>query len=201
MSKVIMIGYGDVETGGLDPSVCEVLDFSLRLCRPTLELPEVAQYHTGVMQVDNRANVQQSALDVNKITPEQIEAGRDPKAVLEEFEEWLNQNIDGPFSLMGHNVQFDHGFLVSWFVRHGYKHLASRMHYRMIDAQSIAWARLVATGAVKSAALGAVTGYFGIEHAAHTAKGDTGAGLEAVRRLIAPMEGVAETEKHAGLVT
>ncbi len=198
--------YVDTETTHLDAQAGSVIDLAAQLCKATYPFAKLGQHHTGICSVLPHCDIQDSALKVNGITRQQIDGGKNPQTAIMQFIEWLDElqgnNLDpvtlnlviNPVMLAGHNVQFDIRFIKAWFERHGLGSLMNRFHYRAVDVQAIAWARLVATGALTKTSLGDCTRYFEIPHVAHTADGDVEAGMEVLRRLVAPMKELVEAE-------
>lgn len=144
----------DLETSGLDPSTCELLEIGARLFDPSLQ--EINTCWIGHFTNDNPGyfvntrlqptnplvvghNAEQGALDLHAKTglfndwhlarpiaevEAQIIKGLDDAEI-------VGEGRNSRINLVGRNPSFDMGFLKRHMPR-----LAARLHYRMIDVDS-----------------------------------------------------------------
>jgi len=94
----------DVETGGLDPQKNALVSVAIVLLDENLE--EISRHYTLVKDSPDKI-IEQQALDVNKITLEQIAKKGKP---IEEVMVRVKELIDGTI-LVFHNGSFDSSFL------------------------------------------------------------------------------------------
>lgn len=121
--------FYDLETGGLDFSknpICEIA-----IIRTNWKLEEQERYRTVVAPHDrgNWVNpkfpwgeYKSQALEVNKLTMKEIEAGKDSKLVVRELIELFKRSKKDTGKLpvlVGHNIiKFDNPYLDNFFARH-----------------------------------------------------------------------------------
>lgn len=139
------------------------------------------------------------ALEVNKITLEELLDAEEPYKVFMEFAEWAKQFIPEtdltlpPYKrarpmIMAHNAKFDIMFL-KWGFQHyvpgGLTTYNEIFHYHTRDTFEIASFLLVDVENLKiSCSLETLTKHFNIPHDAHTAMGDVTACLEVYKKLL-----------------
>lgn len=105
----------DVETSGLTPEKHALLQLAAIPVINGVEGEPFVSYckpHKGAI-------LDPQALDINKITVEQIQTFPEPAEVIRNFIDWIDSQ-EALFALLGHNVQFDRKFLYSWMCRHGF---------------------------------------------------------------------------------
>lgn len=136
MSKILFL---DLETTGLNPRKHGVIQLG------------------GIVEIDGKIEdefsfsvkpfpgdaVDQEALNVNKITAEEIEKFSKPFDVYQQFIEILGRYVDkfnkkDKFFLVGYNVRFDAEFLRSWFKKASDNYFGSRFFTPYLDVMSMA---------------------------------------------------------------
>lgn len=65
------------------------------------------------------ALIDPKALEINKLTYEQLQTFPDAQEVIPKFIEWVDSQ-QTLMALLGHNISFDRKFLYTWMCRHGY---------------------------------------------------------------------------------
>lgn len=171
----------DVETGGVNPDVNEMLQLAFRV-----EFDGIVQEKKVMfMKPSNMDNVEPEALEVTGITLEQIEKFVPQHQVFREFNGLLDKYINkydkiDKFTVLGYNVDFDMRFLRSWFIRNGHKYFGSYFNNMCIDVFRDVDKWLYLSGIVlKDRKLSTVCEYFEISLKAHDAMED----IKATRKL------------------
>lgn len=106
----------DLETTGLSPDNCYILEIG---AIKIIDGKAVDSYETLVqcpVAIDARIS------ELTGITDEMVKNGRPQKQAIEELLEFLED-----FILLGHNVQFDYGFVKATALRHGYQYEAKAL--------------------------------------------------------------------------
>lgn len=115
-SSVQNIVVFDLETTGLSHEKNCLIEIAC--CPLNIELQELPEFHSGIMNVYDNREITDGALNANGITRDQIARGRDPKQVLEDlckYFESLKVGRNLPV-LCGHNIdKFDIPFLDNYF--------------------------------------------------------------------------------------
>lgn len=108
----------DTETGGLSPDKNPMVEVAC--CVIDSELDDIYEYESLIKPYDNTKLIQQQALDANKLTLDDINKGKDSKIVVEELIQLFKKYKVGNRKpiIVGHNIDFDIGFLVSFFDFH-----------------------------------------------------------------------------------
>lgn len=105
----------DVETSGLSPDSHALLQIAAIPVINGIKGEPFVSYckpHKGAI-------LDPKALEVNKLTFDQIKTFPDAQEVIPKFIEWVDSH-QTLMALLGHNVQFDRKFLYSWMCRHGH---------------------------------------------------------------------------------
>ena len=109
----------DTETTGLSPEKNLMVEVA---CCPidNITLEDVGEYDSLIKIYDKTKQIQQQALDANGLTLEDIANGKDSKVVIEELIQLFKKCKRGAKKpiVVGHNVNFDIGFLVEFFNFH-----------------------------------------------------------------------------------
>lgn len=103
----------DVESSGFDPKKHALLEIAMIPVINGVKKEPFVSYvapHEGAI-------LDPKALEINKITLDQIKTFPDGKEVLKNLIEWLDSH-ETVFNLIGQNIQFDRNFLYTFFSRH-----------------------------------------------------------------------------------
>jgi DNA polymerase III alpha subunit (gram-positive type) len=106
----------DLETGGLSSEKNSIIEIAC--CGFNHDLKDVKEFESGVMQIYDNREINQEALDANKITREQIAKGVDPRETIEDLCRYFTSMKVGNSKpvLCGHNIdRFDIPFLDNCF--------------------------------------------------------------------------------------
>lgn len=110
----------DIETGGLSSEKNPILEIAA--CSFDIELNDIDEYESGIINVPEGKEITEGALKANGITREQIAKGRDPKEVVDEFYKYLGSLKKGNSKvvLVGQNIdKFDIPFICTFFNDYG----------------------------------------------------------------------------------
>lgn len=135
----------DLETSGLNPKLDKILEIGAVRVRDGVV---TATYETFV---NPGIEVPKRITELTGITQEMAETGKDPEEALKELLEFCGDDI-----LLGHNIQFDYGFIKKLAVN-----CRETFEKEGIDTLRIARAFLPE---LESRRLEYLTGYFQIEH-------------------------------------
>lgn len=164
----------DTETTGTNPKVNDIIQVA-GLVEIDNEIKETFKFNC---QPFDYSTVEQGALDVNKLTIEQIKTFPMPQVVYKQITtiacKYVNKyDTADKFTLAGQRVGFDADFLNEFFIKNGDKYYGSLFNWRHIDLLSITrllnYAGIIKT---KNDKLVTVAEYFGIEFNAHDALDD-----------------------------
>lgn len=166
----------DTETSGLDPLQHEIIELALVRVNPRYEV--VLQWEQKFKLLSPDA-ADPKALEINGYTPEKwADAIEFDEAMCDQVSEFL-EGAD----VVGHNVEFDMGFIKAAFRRAGVD-WNWRLGKHRIDTVTLAHEHLIPCG-LRSLRLDSIRGFLGLsaEHA-HTAMGDVLDCMEVYRTLI-----------------
>jgi len=174
----------DTETTGFSPGRHEIIDLWAVRTTPDLELISEAG---GYVRPERIYTAHKRALYVNGYNPQKWEKGGQ-RSFAEVWKE-ARPVILGA-QIVGSNPAFDIGFLNAAISRHC-PHLEKPLMTRYaIDIATLAQP-LKRRGVVSSVSLDVLTGHFGIDGDAHTARGDVYRTIEVYRRLMMGLRWVA----------
>ena len=158
--------FVDTETSGLSPTEHEILEFGAILETRMMGPQEV----TFRMKPEHLERAEPKALEVNGYTPENWKASHAWSQSSGALAMW--QTL-GDAILIGHNVQFDVGFINETLKRHvgALGGTPQRVGIHVVDTQTLAMEHLVPIG-LQSLKLGEVCKFLGIPPGNHTALGD-----------------------------
>lgn len=188
------IFYFDVETTGLDPKRNDIIQLAY-IVEINGEIKEEGEFR---LQPMNYATIEKGALEVNKITIEQLKTYPQPQAVHGQIVNLLDKYVDkynkkDKFLPAGYNVKFDMDMFRTFFFKNNHKYFGSYFGYHMLDPVPFLMF-LEYKGLIKleSYKLVDVCKYFGIELDAHNALSD----IKATRKLIHKLMGYLKEVKN-----
>lgn len=182
MKKIL---WFDVETTGLDPISNDPIQIA-----GLIEIDgEVMDEFNIFCKPFDLENVSDEALEVNKITREEMSNFQEASEGKRELDIIMNNHIDkfnrnDKFYPGGYNVKFDIDFLAQWFKKHGDNYLGSYWNWRAIDP--LPFLNVLAYKGelnLKNLKLETVCEHFDIEFNAHDALSD----IKATRELVYKM--------------
>ncbi len=130
--------FFDVETSGTDDKKNGILQLA-----GEIELDEVVKERFDYkMKVFPDQIIEDSALEANGFTREQIEGFADPFECFLKFTKMLNKYVDrfkktDKFTLVGYNSRFDDGFLREWFINCHERYYGAYFHWPAIDVSNM----------------------------------------------------------------
>jgi DNA polymerase-3 subunit epsilon len=173
-SKARKLAFLDTETGGLDVQANPLLAVGLAIVDP-VTMAVLVRWSAKVLPA--WGTVHPRAAEVNGYTPEGWVDARPLGGALAELATLLTGCTP-----VGHNIQFDLGFL-----RAAYEHAGMpfpRVDYHSLDTMSLAWP-LLASGRIASLSLNAVCTALGVSNeGAHDAAADVERTLAVARKLL-----------------
>ena len=183
MNKIL---YIDTETTSLDTVKGDIIQLAF-----IIEIDKVVkEQHNFFMQPFNYNTIEQSALDVNRMTVAKLKTFESPRAVYFKLTKVFDKYIDkynkkDKFSPAGYNVSFDRGFLNQFFLKNGNKFFGSYVDYHLLDPASLL-ALLEYKGLIslESYKLENVCEYFGIPIKSHDAMEDINATRKLIQKLM-----------------
>ena len=176
----------DTETTGLDPDKNAVIQIA-GVVEINGEVKEEFNFKCKPLEDDE---VELQALDVQKLTVEELELYPESKPVYEQFSKMLDSYVDrynkaDKFYMVGQNTKFDYDFLNSWFKKHGDRFLYSRINYHLIDImQMSAMFKLAGLMEIPNLKLETIAKYFKIPLDAHKAENDVKATREVFHKYL-----------------
>lgn len=120
----------DVETTGLDTDLNEIIQLA-----GIIEIDnKIVEEFDLLMKPTDFANISSKALEVQKRTLSDIKTYKDPsithKKLVEIFDKYINKfDREDKMAIGGYNVDFDIGFLFSFFKRNGHNFLGSYIDF------------------------------------------------------------------------
>lgn len=169
--------FFDLETTGLDPRTCSIVQAAWRRLDPTATVIQ-EEYVTKVLPF-NDCRYEREALAVNGFNLERwvAEGAITQGDLLQRFQA-ASKNV----VLAGHGVNFDIGFVEELYRRFDAK---PEWHYQSIDTQKLAWP-LFMLGRIDGVSLKNVTKYFGVgdQLAVHDALQDVQLSHEVFKKQI-----------------
>lgn len=131
----------DLETTGLDPERCGILEIG------AVKANGDRLYLTVALERGRR--VEAEALECNGIDPLDLSRGLNGiDFAIKELCDFLEKTHDGRWIMGGKNPQFDYGFLQENWPVCSYKELSHLISRRTIDLHSIAYAESIKSGAL-----------------------------------------------------
>jgi oligoribonuclease len=124
----------DIETTGLDPERCRIIEVAARLLAPGRE---IARYHSLVSTSlihDHWEPVAKNMHESSGLIDEALNCEKEIEQVDDELIRLVDKHVPGgePVYLMGNSVHFDRSFMrVHMPLVHG------RLHYRQLDVTSV----------------------------------------------------------------
>jgi DNA polymerase III epsilon subunit-like protein len=182
------IFYFDVETTGTDPKKHDIIQLAYLIDIDGLE----AEEGSLVMQPFDFKSIDPGALEVNKLTVEQLKSFPVPKEVYRNICGTLSKYIDkydknDKFQPAGYNVGFDCDFFKEWFIKNGDVYYGSWFNWKKIDPlQVLYFMDGMGLISLPNYKLETVCEHFGIKIDAHEALSD----IKATKQLIEILSGL-----------
>lgn len=179
--------YFDTETTGINPKVNEIIQFAA-----IIEIDGVVKEEVDIRcQPTDWEHIDQSALDVNKVTIEQLKTFDDPSIMATKINALFDKYIDkydtsDKFYPAGHNVQFDLDFLQAFWNKHISKYgTGSYQNWRSLDSRVFAnFLNVSGKLDVPDIKLGTICKHWGIEIDAHDALNDIRAARQVIKKMM-----------------
>lgn len=183
MRKVL---WFDVETTGTDPKIHDIIQLAF-----IIEIDgKVKAKHDFNVQPFDYNNIEQEALDINKITIKEIKTFQKPLDLYIELKKIFSEYIDrydkgDKFYPAGYNVGFDLEFLAQFFIKNEDSFFGSWVNWRRLDPLSLLYI-LDFKGIIslENYKLETACNYFGIKIKAHNAMADIIATKELFQKLL-----------------
>lgn len=178
----------DIESSGYDPKKNALLEIAAIPIINGVKGEPFVSY----VRPHKDAVIEPKALEINKLTYDQIWTFPEPTEVIKSFLSWIDSK-ETMFNLLGHNVQFDRRFLYSFFCRYGgHGDFITRFRPNDICTEDMARVALKhKPNAPKSVSLGNLCKYFDIKlDNAHSALPDIEATYELYQILKAAIPDV-----------
>ena len=143
---MIKFCFIDTETTGTDSKKNGIIQIAGEIIfadeNKTLELESKGQFNFSVKPFESDV-IEDKALEVNKITREEIATFDEPKIVYNKFLPILNANCDqynkqDKMFFVGYNARFDYDFMRSWFEKNSNQYFGSYFFFPPIDVMNIA---------------------------------------------------------------
>jgi len=182
--------YMDTETTGLDSKKNDIIQLGY-IVEINNEIKEKGKINIQPFSYDN---IETSALEVNKITIEEMKTFDTPQIAYIKITNFLGKYVNkydktDKFIPAGYNVKFDTDFLRELFIKNGDKYYGSYIDYHFIDGMALVFAKRYAGKLdLPNYKLETVAKHYGIEINAHDALSD----IEATRELILKIMGEIE---------
>ena len=180
------IWWFDVETTGLDYEKNDIISLAC-----VIEVDEEIKEEFKLnIQPFNWDNIEQSALNVNKITREQLKTFMKPKEALAKLKSYLEKYVNpydssDKFQPGGYNNDFDIKFMANFFKKCEDKYFGSWIDFHKIDIQSIIqFLHLKGYIYLPNYRLETVENHFGIKIDSHDALSDIKATREIAYKLL-----------------
>lgn len=183
----------DTETGGLDPDVHSLLQIGY-----VIENPNWQTHRNEMVISKHNYTTTEQAMKINNLDLDFIrEVGNTEDYAVREIINHIARTCTTKPVVIGHNVNFDIGFMKAIFKRTGYDY-ESTFNHRVVDTMSILRA-LNHAGIIPDTACNSAGAFkfFGIDNEnAHTALADAKATRELYWRLISIL---GDLEVHHGV--
>jgi len=168
----------DVETTGL---YADKHDITQLACIPVINGVPQEPFNEHCQPL-NWNSIQQEALNVTGMTVEKLKTFQTPAAMIDKFIKYLAQ-FNTRFTIAGHNVNFDKGFVSHFFSKNGrsqdfFKYFTLDIHCTLKRAKEVK----KSIGA-QNLKLGTLAAHWGIEINAHDALSDISATVEIDKKL------------------
>ena len=168
MSKEIKAVFIDTETTGLNHLKNGLIQLSGSVC--TIKDIEIVEHENFDYKIRPLSAdiIEDRALEVNKVTREQIESYPSAGEVYQKFVGMLGNYCDkydktDKFFFIGYNARFDYDFCRSWFEKLSDKYFGSWFYFPPIDVMNSAIVELMKERhLLENFKLGTVCNHFGI---------------------------------------
>ena len=181
------IFYCDTETTGLDPKKNDIIQLAY-IIEINREVKEEGEFR---LQPMNYATIEKGALEVNKITVEDLKKYPQPQLVHGQIVNLLDKYIDkynkmDKFIVAGYNVKFDMEMFREFFFKNNHKYFGSYFNYYTMLDPIACLSLLEYKGLIKldNHKLVDVCKYFDIKIDAHDALSDIKATRELIHKLM-----------------
>ena len=175
------IFWFDVETTGLNPEKNAILQLAYQVTINE-EVKETGEFR---MQPFPGDQIDTQALEINKITMDQLKGFDNPQKVFHDIQNVLlryvdKYNKDDKFILAGYNVGFDVGFLKAFWKKNQDKYFGSFFTYKPLDVYALVLAYCYFRKlTLPNHKLETMANFFNIPIEAHDARSD----IEATRKI------------------
>jgi DNA polymerase-3 subunit epsilon len=137
--------FVDLETCGLDSVKNGIVEIGM-----IIETPRSHKEHHFFLRPFPKDVVDLKALEINRMTKEEIAKFSDPVAVYREISTILSLYVNkynraDKFIFIGYNAVFDYDFMRAFFNKCGDKYFGSFVHYPPLDVMQLALLKLVKT--------------------------------------------------------
>lgn len=159
--------FFDTETTGLKPEIHDIIDIG-----GIIEINgEIVDEFSYKCRPHDMTTIEDSALNINNITREELVEFPDPSVIMYKLKEKLSRYINpsnwkDSFVLAGHNVHFDVDMLKQWWIKCGYtlSDYNKYFHYHTRDTLSLACSFVDAgiISDIENLKLTTLASYFGI---------------------------------------
>ena len=180
------IWWFDVETTGLNYEKNDIISLAC-----VIEIDgEVKEKFKLNIQPFDWENIEQSALNINKITKEQLKTFMTPKQAHAKLKSYLEKyvdpyNSDDKFQPGGYNNDFDIKFMANFFKKCEDKYFGSWIDFHKLDVQSIIqFLHLKGAINLPNYRLETVAKHFGITIDSHDALSDIKATREIAYKIL-----------------
>jgi DNA polymerase-3 subunit epsilon len=139
---MIKLVFADTETTGLDAKKNGIVQLAGSIARFDKEIEIIERFNFRMRTLPNDI-IEQSALDVNGLTVEQINSYPQPsevhRALMLLFEKYCDKfNKADKMFLVGYNARFDYDALRAWFEKLNDKYFGSWFFFPPIDVMQVA---------------------------------------------------------------
>lgn len=134
----------DTESTGIDPKKHALIQIAGIILIDGVEC-STFNFHSAPFEADE---IEDSALEINGITREQLASFEKPRVVHNLFQKVLEQNCNkfdkkDKYFFVGYNARFDADFVRSWFEKCGDQYFGSWFWFPAIDVMNLALVKLL----------------------------------------------------------